>query len=171
MLIVHGNAAAPVGQLKLDNLVVNVEWPAPTTEPPRYWRTGDFRHSLLEIGVHGQTGQLVSMTLVSVKELSVWPPKGEHLDELATTVVNGIPVFDVTDWQNDTVFVDEPNDLRIKLGTDRVLIEWGRPSAPARSLHSGRILFGVDERGALFSVQIAALSNEDVDTIRNMYTG
>lgn len=163
MLIVTGVAPAEVGRLELENLVVNVEWP--TTEPLHYWRTGDFRYALLEIGVHPQTGQLGSVTVVNIEALGQWSPDEPALDKVAANMGAGVPVFDMTAWVGS--LMDEQGDLSVRLGSDGLAIAWGR--SPTRYIQSGRVLFGVDASGAFNTVQIQPLTHAEIGLIRAMF--
>jgi hypothetical protein len=170
MLIVRGTEEASEGQLKLDNLVLSVEWLTTASDPPLYWRTGNFRNALFEIGLHPRTGRLISATLVLIPKLVTWPSDAKSLEDITHPKERGVPLFDLAHWQNDGQFVDEPNDLRVHLGTERLAIEWGDQPAPTRCIQSGRILFGVDERDALTTIQIKNLSEEEISAIREVFT-
>jgi hypothetical protein len=171
LLLVKAVQAGHEAQVDLDDLVVRAEWPSTGEEPPRYWRTGDFRTSLLEVGIHPRTGGLVSLTLVLAKELLESGPDASKLEDIATSVVQGVPEFDVSSWAPNGQFLDEKRDLRVFVGNDRLSIECDHRPPRVRCIQSGRVLFGVNETGTCYAVQIAGLSDQEMRAIRSMYAG
>lgn len=166
MLEVKGIAPTAEAELELDNLVVNLEWPVSTAESPYYWRTGNFQESLLEIGLHQQTGQLVSVTLVNIREFNPPLPEIKPLDKLTEKVILGVPLFGLPDSPS----VDEQHELNVTLAKNRLTIWWGTPGLLAGCVKAGRVLFGVDENDALWTVQITQLSSVEIAAIWEMFS-
>ncbi len=170
MLIVKGTQAAPAGKLQLNSLVVTVTWPTSLTESPRYWRTGDFRQSLLEIGVHPHTGRLLSITLVNIPRLGTLEPEEMAYDEAATLITDQIPLFDLAAWSEGSPFVDEPNNLRARIGYNRLTIDWGDTPSGNYAIQSGRCFMGIGDHYALIGLHLNPLSDAEITAIQNMFS-
>ncbi len=173
MLIVKGTQAASAGQLYLGDLVTMLEWPIPATsrdEPPLYWRTGDFSHSLLEIGVHRQTGRLLSITVVAIASIGPLEAHERAFDEAPTLIADQVPLFDLALWSEDRPLVDEPSDLRVRIGNNRLTIEWGVSTAGNYTIQSGRCFMGVDEHYALIGLHVNPISDAEITTIQKMFS-
>jgi hypothetical protein len=168
MLSILRAAGSPDGRLDLDNLTVSVEWPAASSEPPYYWRTGDFRRSLLEIGLHPATGQLISIGLILVDELRAWSTVLPDLNIIPERIENSVPICDRARWSDTNRFVDEIGALDVWLGTNRLLLRFGEADSQ-RSIQSGQVQFGITQQGDLAAIQINNLTNSDVSAIRHMF--
>jgi hypothetical protein len=74
---------------------------------PLYWRTGDFKKSLLEIGLNQNTGAICKVTVTLIGSYS----RTEIDDSTEVTTVHaGLPICDVSDWPKDR-FRDELSPL------------------------------------------------------------
>ncbi|MFD4491461.1 hypothetical protein [Lysinibacillus fusiformis] len=90
-------------------------------EPTIYWRTGDFKKSLIEIGVGKYTGNIRSITLTlseNVHKMENW-----NLDIKNITLIKGIPNFQVEEYADKT-YIDENSKLNVYIGIDKVLISF-----------------------------------------------
>jgi hypothetical protein len=90
-------------------------------EPTIYWRTGDFKKSLIEIGVGKYTGNIRSITL-SLSE-NVHKMQDLNLDIKNITLIKGIPNFQVEEY-DDKTYIDENGKLNVYIGIDKVLISF-----------------------------------------------
>lgn len=90
-------------------------------EPTIYWRTGDFKKSLIEIGVGKYTGNIRFITLTlseNVHKMENW-----NLDIKNITLIKGIPNFQVEEYADKT-YIDEISKLNVYIGIDKVLISF-----------------------------------------------
>ena len=88
-------------------------------EPTIYWRTGDFKKSLIEIGIGKYTGNIRSITLTLSE--NVHKMENLNLDMKNITLINGIPNFQVEKYVDKT-YIDEKSKLNVYIGIDKVFI-------------------------------------------------
>ena len=90
-------------------------------EPTIYWRTGDFKKSLIEIGVGKYTGNIRSITLTLSE--NVYKIENSNLDMTNITLIKGTPNFQVEEYDDET-YIDENSKLNVYIGIDKVLISF-----------------------------------------------
>lgn len=90
-------------------------------EPMIYWRTGDFKKSLIEIGVGKYTGNICSITLTLSE--NVYKIEKLNLDMKNITLIKGIPNFQVEEY-DDKTYIDENSELNVYIGIDKLLISF-----------------------------------------------
>lgn len=90
-------------------------------EPTIYWRTGDFKKSLIEIGVGKYIGNIRSITLTLSEK--VHKMENLNLDMKNITLIKGIPNFQVGEYADKT-YIDENSKLNTYIGIDKVLISF-----------------------------------------------
>lgn len=88
-------------------------------EPTIYWRTGDFKKSLIEIGIGKYTGNIRSITLTLSE--NVHKMENLNLDMKNITLIKGIPNFQVEKYVDKT-YIDEKSKLNVYIGIDKVFI-------------------------------------------------
>ena len=128
---------------------------------PLYWRTGDFKKSLIEVGLNQNTGAIgkVTVTLIgSYLRTRVEDSGG------ATNVQHGLPTCEISDWPIDR-FKDEPFTFATLIGEDSVSI-WVAPEAPLKTIYEvGRVCFVTDNEGNLRLLQFKDLKRSTLDEI------
>jgi len=65
-----------------------------------YWRAGDGKLSLIEIGLKAENGAVHSVTLTSINPRNVKETENSIKTDLIETY--GIPVFDTSNWNTDS---------------------------------------------------------------------
>ncbi|MEC1179508.1 hypothetical protein P9B03_13500 [Metasolibacillus meyeri] len=102
---------------------INIEFGAwdISKEQTIYWRTGDFKKSLIEIGIGKYTGNIRSITLTLSE--NVHQIEDLNLDMKNITLINGIPNFQVEEY-DDKTSIDENSKLNVYIGIDHVLISF-----------------------------------------------
>ncbi|AOZ88253.1 hypothetical protein BK049_05815 [Bacillus xiamenensis] len=88
-------------------------------EPTIYWRTGDFKKSLIEIGIGKYTGNIRSITLTLSE--NVHKVESLKLDLKDRNTINGVPIFQIEEY-NNKIYIDEEGKLDVFLGIDEVFI-------------------------------------------------
>jgi hypothetical protein len=129
---------------------------------PLYWRTGDFKKSLLEIGLNQNTGAICRVTVTLIGSYST-TGLGDPTE--VTTAHAGLPICDIGDWPKDR-FKDEPFTFATLMGEDSVSI-WVAPEAPLRNIYEvGPVCFATDGVGFLRLLQFKNLSRFNLDRVR-----
>ncbi|WP_250629455.1 hypothetical protein, partial [Bacillus subtilis] len=80
-----------------------------------YWRTGDFKKSLIEIGFAQKTGEIRSITLTLCE--SVYKSKEWNIENIEP--IKGVPVLSVDRQRNET-YIDEKGILNVYI-TDKTV--------------------------------------------------
>ncbi len=88
-------------------------------EPTIYWRTGDFKKSLIEIGIGKYTGNIRSITLTLSENVHKMESLGLDMNNI--TLIKGTPNFQVEEYYDKT-YIDEKGELNVYIGIDSVLI-------------------------------------------------
>ena len=119
-------------------ICLTLTWPADPVRMPVYWRPGDHKRSLIEVGIHPETGIPVSISIVlpgsDVEVQEGQAPLPVRLVEF------GHPVFDLTPWGRDWLFTETiPFRIVVYAGSATV---WFTPAEEAVSdLVAGRVRF------------------------------
>jgi len=95
-------------------------------EPTIYWRTGDFKKSLIEVGMGKYTGNIRSITLTLSE--NVYKMDRLKLDMKNMTLIKGVPNFQIEEY-NDKTYIDENGELNVYIGIDKVLISFSKNDA------------------------------------------
>ncbi|MGG0824525.1 hypothetical protein ABE099_16815 [Paenibacillus turicensis] len=127
-----------------------------------YWRTGNLKTSILEIGLDEKTGLLRDITLVSVdKAFSI---DVEHTQTIHSTDT-GVPVFDIQgDIRNK--LCDISQDIFVFLSTNDITVRFGDNIDFSRVNSLGRIYFMFDENNILISISITNLSDYEYSELK-----
>ncbi len=103
---------------------------------PRYWRTGDFKRSLLEVGLETGSGRFLSVTVTQ-------SPKGASRKVAAAPASQpqqpGIPVFELGTLKED--FTDEKGPFLLHVGADFVWLDLAPGQAHLHELRYDRLRF------------------------------
>ena len=113
-----------------DYLPISVRCAEIASLTPLYWRTGDFKKSLLEISMNQNTGAICKVTVTLVGNYSRTELEGFR-DAIA--VESRLPVCDISEGPNDR-FKDEPFTFTTLVGEDSVSI-WLTPMAPIKIIY------------------------------------
>lgn len=139
--------------------------------PPLYWRIGDGKSSLMEIGLNESSGVVLSITLTSIKSENVRNENESYVSRASE--IEGLPIFDLSAWKNGKCadefasnFIDEFNfDLELTLGQDFISVSIIDGMEPTQYIKNDSVIFGVDIDGRLTNVDIVNMSKEDIKTI------
>ena len=132
--------------------------------PPRYWRTGDFEKSLVEVGVDPNSGALCKVTVTSVDGLSNQPisPIG-----MVDSVPNGLPRAVLATWPDGQTRVDEQHELTASLVGNRLTVAFGEFDQPmTNSVRCDRVIFLIDESNTLRGIELHELTEGEIENFR-----
>ena len=87
-------------------------------ESPRYCRFGDFKKSLLEVGVSSISGQLRSITLVEAKDIYI---NSSNRSYEILNCEKGLPVLNDNRWEK-TERIDIQSHLKVSTLNDKIII-------------------------------------------------
>ncbi|MEF2967373.1 hypothetical protein V3851_16160 [Paenibacillus sp. M1] len=131
-------------------------------EGTHYFRLGDFKKSLLEIGVGSNTGIIRSVTLVETNKVSL-----NSVKEDSHLINNeyGVPVFDISAVKEKGK-VDVYCNLEVNLFGNKLLLKF-REDEVDKCIHSGRVIFGANKLNELCYIKVAGLSDEETMELKD----
>lgn len=147
-----------------------VEFEAGSSPSPFYWRVGDGKSSLMEIGLNNHSGAVQSITLTSIKLENIIQADRTIPSNLPK--VNGLPICDLSQWFTDCSddfsgnFLDEFNlDIYLKIGKSAISILIAGADMAVRYIKNNSVWFGIDSNDMLVTIDITELSSSDIEII------
>lgn len=132
--------------------------------PPVYWRTGDFKKTLVEFGIDPESGAICKVTVTSVNGVS--DKSLPKLDFELSTLQEGIPCTDTSVLEGKPR-IDIENAVRASLENDELIVRFGDGSPTVEnSVRCGQVAFLVDDEGTLCGVGFSKFSGEQVENLR-----
>jgi hypothetical protein len=133
---------------------------------PYYWRIGDFKTSLIEIGLNPDNGAIGTIKVPFFGEMSRvsfgWNPE-------SSKVTDGLPICDIQAWskaeQYANRFIDEVNSFKTIIGLDFVSFHLMPERKTVQIYILGQLCIGVDELGSVCKVGFNRLSGEDITRV------
>ncbi|MFJ6206338.1 hypothetical protein [Bacillus pumilus] len=132
-------------------------------EPTIYWRTGDFKKSLIEIGLGKYTGNIRSITLTLSE--NVHKMESLKLDMEDINMVKGVPSFQIEE-SNDNTYIDEKGKLDVYIGKDRVLISFSENDAVS-ILQNDTVGFVLDKEEVVCGIIISGMLEHEKKTLED----
>lgn len=132
-------------------------------EPTIYWRTGDFKKSLIEIGIGKYTGSLRSITLTLSE--NVHKMENLELDKKNINVIKGVPNFQVEE-HNDKTYIDEKGKLDVYIGLDKVLISFSENDTVS-VLQNDTVGFALDKDEVVCGIIISGMLEHEKKTLED----
>ncbi len=131
----------------------------PISWAPKYWRTGDFHRSLLEIGVNPTSGAICTIVLVCLDRFQ---------DAIAANCepggATGVPRTSLAQWSDAQWKIDVDQDIVGAVVDRELTLLFGEAEpAPLKTIACGRILFFLDERRDLRGFRIRDLSPAEIE--------
>ena len=167
MLRITGVTEVANCTLEIDDYIpISVRCAEVSSLTPLYWRTGDFKRSLLEIGLNQSTGAICKVTVTLIGRYL--KAKAEDFAEAA--VVRGLPICDISEWPSDR-FKDESFTFPTFVGEDSLSI-WVAPQAPLSRIYEvSQIRFAADDEGYLRLMQFTDINQADLERVMKSVPG
>jgi len=149
-----------------------VEFESYDSSPPLYWRGGDGRISLIEIGLSRKTGAIRGITLTSLGSENISRSDNELL-EIYLPEIKGLPAFDITDWPRGNNFtnnfLDEiPSNFWLLIADDHASLVFDNSVNLECFILNGDIRFGISANGKLSSIDLFGLTQQQLSVIKGM---
>ncbi|MFJ5964442.1 hypothetical protein [Bacillus sp. NPDC093026] len=132
-------------------------------EPTIYWRTGDFKKSLIEIGIGKYTGSLRSITLTLSE--NVHKMESLKFDLKDMNIIKGVPNFQVEEY-NDMTYIDEEGKLDVYIGIDNVLISFSENDT-LFILQNDTVGFALDKDKVVCGIIISGMLEHEKKTLED----
>lgn len=140
---------------------LKVKIPRESGEVPSYWRTGDFRHSLVEVGLDPRSGRLVTVT-VTLVHAELTADVADAPDHQPS--VEGCPTLDLGQLQG--AFTDDPGPVLLHLGPDFVWLSFTEGTPHLRELRYDGLRFLIGADDAWLGLVVEALTAEQMSELR-----
>ena len=133
-----------------------------TAFPLQYWRTGDFKKSLVEVGADPSNGAICKITVTSLAGIG---SNALQLTDLSATQA-GLPCISLEDWAGSSrKDVEQPVNAAL-LG-NRLVLQFGPPKAQLTSaIRNGRVVFQVDQSRTIYGIEFLDLSAKELEEFR-----
>lgn len=149
---------------------LTIEWRSYNSSYVIYWRSGDLKKSLVEIGLHGLTGNIASLTLTQVSRVDLVGKQKTYSDFENVEIVNGSPVFNIDDWSTagsvdnlskEIEMIDEKIDFLVILSETYISILFDERKEPKKIIKSGNVLFEITDNDYLSKIHVLNLSPDE----------
>ena len=122
-----------------------------------YWRLGNFKSSLIEIGVDRKSGVVASFSLV------IFDCFERGVPELSTSLRAevGVPCFSVDCWHEE-MLLDERAEVRVFYDSNKIMIAWADVDTTEWIVVSDCVEFGIGFSGRLCWVCVRGLPEESI---------
>lgn len=131
-------------------------------EPTIYWRTGDLKNSLIEIGIGNRKKNIRSITLSIFK--NIYEKEYYFGDDI--DIIKGMPILEL-ESSNNEIYIDEQGILDIFLGNTIVDILFSK-NKPVKCLQNNDINFYIDKNNFIVGLRVNNISKEELFTLRSM---
>jgi hypothetical protein len=154
--------------IEIDEYVpITVEFASDDLGVSLYWRGGDAKTSLVEIGLSERSREVRRVVLVNVL------PENIHLSDDSLSIakeVLGTPVFDVSRWNTGGDFGDKflddfGNELDLFVGKNAVLLILNRNVVPFKTIRNFNIGFNVSSDGWLHSIELNNIEKNKISIL------
>lgn len=146
------------------------EFESDILSPPLYWRGGDGKRSLVEIGLERQSGIIKSITLTAINPSKVKQTEQKLISGVPE--VAGCPIFDISTWSNkeegdySSSFMDEMSLLfSLTIGRNYLSVNFEKTDKIVRFIRNAAIRFGITERGELTSIDLLNLTDQEIGIV------
>ncbi|PLS10239.1 hypothetical protein CUU63_01045 [Bacillus halotolerans] len=124
-----------------------------------YWRTGDFKKSLIEIGFAQKKGEIRSITLTLCE--SVYKSKEWNIENIEP--IKGVPVFSVDRQQNE-MYIDEKGILNVYISDKTVYIQFSAHKVESL-IENNHVLFCLDSDDNFCGVIINDVGDNEINIL------
>jgi hypothetical protein len=167
MLKVVGSVPQQSYKLEIDDYVpISFRFYEMKTGVPLYWRTGNFKTSLIEVGLNPASGAIYRITVTSFKDAIM---TSNSWEKSTSKIIEGIPLCDLHLWEGVEQFSDrfkgEPFSFLTIVGRDFVSF-WLAPECNLVSQYlAGSLCIGVDGDNMIRNIAFLNLTNQEISRI------
>lgn len=143
-------------------LVVRYDgYKGPTSMAPKYWRTGDFKHTLIEVAVNPSSGAICKMVVTSLR-----PLQSEPIAINVPSNKTGMPCVSMSQWANDQERVDIEQDVTASLVDRELTVVFGKVEPTSlKRIVCDRMTFLINHFDEFRGITVGNLSEQEVANI------
>ncbi len=131
-------------------------------EPSIFWRTGNLKNSLIEIGVGKISGNINSIKLVLAPKAIIKSPV-QRFDIENEQI--GLPAFEISlEWQNNYT-LDEVEDFEIYIINNSLIITFASNKIKSKVVND-RVVFCFDKEKQLCSIEIKDFGIDEMNNLK-----
>ncbi len=131
-------------------------------EPTIYWRTGDIKNQLIEIGIGKESDTIKEITLVDIKKIT---QKSFVFPGIQLTL--GIPVFEKNPPTESRV-VDEKGPLEMFIDSDKLQIIFSNNKITS-GLRCERVTCLFDQNKNFCGIQVSEISSQEMEILKTNF--
>ncbi len=138
-----------------------------------YWRCGDGKFSLIEIGLDRASGVISSVTLTSINSKDIKEAEDSFVTFLPES--DGTAAFDLSSWETSSdnyssSYQDIFNsDISLVIGNDYLILTFNEADIPSRYIKNGQVRLGVSSKEELSTIEVTKLTPEQVDVLKQAF--
>jgi len=130
---------------------------------PKYWRTGDFKHSLVEIAVDPLTGSIDKIVVTSISDIST---DCYLINDFDMEHVSGVPKMSSKVWEKSQTRVDVEGLVCGSLVGRTFTVALDKSQIPLSLVKCGRVTFLLSPTKKLCGFQVFDLSDREIKNLR-----
>jgi len=127
-----------------------------------YWRTGDLKKELIEIGISENKRIIRSITIVLIKKINI-----EEKKFAAVQLKQGIPIFDKINYDKNHLF-DEVGPLEMFIGKEKLQVLFSHNEITL-GLACDRVTCLFDKDNNFCGFQVANLTDKELNTLKENF--
>jgi hypothetical protein len=131
------------------------------TAIPLYWRFGNLKTTLIEIGISQENGAIFDVTVVSLSEILNYGANDDDYISENIPVISGLPVCEIKPTDELTYF-DEKREIISGLRKDSIVIWIGDKTEESTVYKAGRLMFGVNSQNEICCLRVDHLDEEEL---------
>ena len=125
---------------------------------PKYWRTGNFKNTLIEVGVNPTSGELCKIVLTLLP-----PRRSERAFTKSPPKTSGVPCVSLSQWKDDKERIDVEQEVIWTLVERELTIVFGSvETSILKGIVCDRMTFLIDQFQELSGFQVSNLSEQEV---------
>jgi hypothetical protein len=131
-----------------------------------YWRTGNFKDALIEIGLNDSDHVIGNFHLVVAAARYLSSEEVAEFSKQEVTIRRGLPLCEWTWDKPAPLSIDEPLDFRLYIGNDHISLRFGDPFELFELIIAERTQFGLDSDGFIRAIQVFDLLPSELANIK-----
>jgi len=123
-----------------------------------YWRTGNLKQTLIEIGFGKAYGTIRSITLICKPKVQI---KNDYQNNDAIIKKFGLPEFKTGKWKKSFYCRDEIGDFFMSINDNNLIITFSQHPIKFKVINN-RIVFSFNRNKKLCSIEIQNLNTDEL---------
>jgi hypothetical protein len=131
-----------------------------------YWRLGNFRDSLIEIGLSDIDHSIENVSIVAVHNRQLSQDQLVDFQRFKGTPLKGVPICEWTWDKPSPSRIDEAGEFYVCIGESSISIRFGDEFELEEVIVAERVRFGVDANGYIRAIQAINLQSSEIANIK-----